>query len=67
MIDGILVLLLCKTEQVKDFNVGRMLSEVGKAGEAAMPALEAAKKQARNDGIAAGKYALEAKSADQSY
>jgi hypothetical protein len=49
----------------KGFNVGRILNEFGKAGEAALPKLEAAKKQARNDGIAAGKFALEARSADQ--
>lgn len=42
-----------------------MLSAMGKAGEAAMPALQKAKEQARNDAIAAGKYALEARSADE--
>jgi len=49
----------------KGFNVGRLFSEFGKAGEAAMPALEKAKTQARNDAIAAGKFALEMRSADQ--
>ena len=33
----------------KGFNVGRMLSAVGKAGQAALPVLAQAKTQARND------------------
>jgi hypothetical protein len=49
----------------KGFNVGRLFSEFGKAGEAALPALEKAKTQARNDMIAAGKYALETRSVDK--
>ena len=43
----------------KGFNVGRMLSSVGEAGEKALPALTAAKAEARNNVIAAGKYALD--------
>ncbi len=58
-------LALMQNRAGKGFNVGRMLSEVGKAGEAALPALEKAKTQARNDAIAAGKYALETRSADR--
>ena len=49
----------------KGFNVGRMLSEVGKAGEAAMPALEKAKDEAKQARIAAGKYALQQIKSDE--
>ena len=49
----------------KGFNVGKMLSAVGEAGEKALPALTAAKAEARNNVIAAGKYALEAESSDK--
>ena len=49
----------------KGFNVGRMLSAVGEAGEKALPALTAAKAEARNNVIAAGKYALTAQDADE--
>ena len=49
----------------KGFNVGRMLSSVGEAGEKALPALTAAKAEARNNVIAAGKYALTAQDADE--
>jgi len=42
----------------KGFNVGNILSEVGKAGEKALPALEKAKAEARAGQLAAGKYAL---------
>ena len=58
-------LALMQNRAGKGFNVGRMLSAVGEAGEAALPVLEKAKTQARNDMIAAGKYALEARSADR--
>jgi hypothetical protein len=58
-------LALMQNRAGKGFNVGRMLSAVGEAGEAALPALEKAKTQARNDAIAAGKYALETRSADR--
>ena len=58
-------LALMQNRAGKGFNVGRMLSSVGEAGEAALPALEKAKTQARNDAIAAGKYALETRSADR--
>jgi len=42
----------------KGFNVGNMLSAVGEAGEKAMPALSAARKEAKAARVAAGKYAL---------
>lgn len=58
-------LALMQNKAGKGFNVARMLSSVGEAGEAALPALEKAKTQARNDAIAAGKFALEARSADE--
>ena len=58
-------LALMQNRAGKGFNVGRMLSAVGEAGEVALPVLEKAKTQARNDMIAAGKYALEARSADR--
>jgi len=49
----------------KRFNVGKILNAVGEAGEKALPALTAAKAEARNNVIAAGKYALEAESSDK--
>ena len=49
----------------KRFNVGKILNAVGVAGEKAMPALAAAKADARNNVIAAGKYALQSESADE--
>ena len=58
-------LALMQNRAGKGFNVGRMLSSIGEAGEAALPALEKAKTQARNDAIAAGKYALETRAADR--
>jgi len=42
----------------KNFNVGKALDAVGKAGEKAMPALSAARKEAKAARVAAGKYAL---------
>lgn len=47
------------------FNVGRILSAVGKAGSAALPALEKAKEKAQTAVLAAGKYALESRSSDR--
>jgi len=49
----------------KGFNVGKMLSAVGEAGEKALPALAKANAEARNNVIAAGKYALTAQDADE--
>ena len=58
-------LALMQNKAGKGFNVAKMLSSVGEAGTAALPALEKAKAQARSDAIAAGKFALEARSADE--
>ena len=58
-------LALMQNKAGRGFNVGKMLASVGEAGTAALPALQKAKAQARNDAIAAGKYALEARSADE--
>lgn len=49
----------------KGFNVGRMLSSVGEAGQAAMPYLTKAKDDAKQARIAAGKYALEKIKSDE--
>ncbi len=51
-------LALMQNKAGKGFNVGRMLSAVGEAGEKALPKLEAAKKTAKAEALAAGKYAL---------
>ena len=48
------------------FNVGRILSSVGEAGEIAMPELDKAIDRARAAKLAAGKYALEQIAADES-
>lgn len=58
-------LALMQNRAGKGFNVGKMLSSVGEAGQAALPALEKAKETARNSAIAAGKYALESRSSDR--
>lgn len=58
-------LALMQNRAGKGFNVGRILRSVGEAGEAALPALEKAKQEARGNAIAAGKYALESRSADK--
>ena len=51
-------LALMQNKAGKGFNVGNILSEVGKAGEKALPALEKAKSEAKAGQLAAGKYAL---------
>ncbi len=51
-------LALMQNKAGKGFNVGRMLSEVGAAGEKALPLMEQARKEAREAQVAAGKYAL---------
>tara|TARA_Y100001937_G_scaffold126295_1_gene195220 strand:- start:2 stop:1729 length:1728 start_codon:yes stop_codon:yes gene_type:complete len=51
-------LALMQNKAGKGFNVGNILSEVGKAGEKALPALEKAKSEARAGQLAAGQYAL---------
>ena len=58
-------LALMQNRAGSGFNVGNILRAVGQAGEVALPKLEAAKKEARNDMIAAGKYALESQAADR--
>ena len=58
-------LALMQNRAGSGFNVGNILRAVGQAGEAALPKLEAAKKEAKNNAIAAGKYALEAQAADK--
>tara|TARA_Y100000114_G_scaffold156287_2_gene182994 strand:+ start:385 stop:2301 length:1917 start_codon:yes stop_codon:yes gene_type:complete len=58
-------LALMQNKAGKGFNVGNILSEVGAAGEKALPLMEEARKEARAGQLAAGQYALsEAKSAD---
>ena len=58
-------LALMQNRAGKGLNVGKMLRAVGEAGEAAMPELDAARKEARANAAAAGKYALDMRSADQ--
>ena len=57
-------LALMQNRAGKGFNLGRMLGEVGKAGEVALPKLEAAKKEARAAAIEGGKFALTSQRAD---
>tara|TARA_R110000824_G_scaffold53471_4_gene148049 strand:+ start:1484 stop:3343 length:1860 start_codon:yes stop_codon:yes gene_type:complete len=49
---------LMQNKAGKKFNVGKMLNEVGKAGEAALPLAESALKEAKAGQLAGGKYAL---------
>ena len=49
----------------KSFNLGRLFSEFGKASEKAMPELIAAKNEAKQNRLLAGKYALESRSKDR--
>ena len=58
-------LALMQNKAGKSFNVGKMLSEVGVAGDKAMPALQKAKDRARQGALAGGKYALQTQSADK--
>jgi hypothetical protein len=58
-------LALMQNKAGKGFNIGKMLGAVGEAGQAALPALEKARERSRQDGIAAGKFALEMRSADE--
>lgn len=58
-------LALMQNKAGKGFNVGKILSEVGRAGEKALPKLEAAKKEAKVGAAQAGKYAIEMRSADE--
>lgn len=56
-------LALMQNKAGKGFNVGNILSSVGKAGEAAQPLMIQAKKEARAAQLASGKYALEQRKA----
>ena len=58
-------LALMQNKAGKGFNVGKILGEVGKAGEKALPKLEAAKAVARQGALAGGKYALNKQTADE--
>jgi len=58
-------LALMQNKAGKNFNVSKMLTGVGVAAEKAMPALTKAKEEAKKAGLAAGKYALEARNLDQ--
>ena len=51
-------LALMQNKAGKGFNVGRMLSSVGEAGEKALPLADAARKEAKAGQLAGGKYAL---------
>jgi len=57
-------LALMQNKAGKGFNVGEMLSAVGAAGEKAMPALTAARAEARAGQLAGGKYALQQTATD---
>jgi len=58
-------LALMQNKAGKGFNVGKMLTSVGEAGDKAMPALMKAKDRARQGALAGGKYALQTESADK--
>lgn len=58
-------LALMQNRAGKGFNIGKILSAVGEAGQSALPELDAARKEARANAAAAGKYALDMRSADQ--
>ena len=58
-------LALMQNKAGKGFNVGRMLSEVGAAGEKAMPALAAARKEAKQTRIKAAEFAISRKKEDE--
>tara|TARA_R100001015_G_C4632140_1_gene195314 strand:+ start:1823 stop:3736 length:1914 start_codon:yes stop_codon:yes gene_type:complete len=56
-------LALMQNKAGKGFNIGRMLSSVGEAGEKALPLAEAARKEARAAQVSAGTYALQERKA----
>ena len=58
-------LALMQNRAGKGFNIGKILSAVGEAGQSALPELDAARKEARANAAAAGKYALDMRSSDQ--
>jgi len=57
-------LALMQNRAGSGFNVGNILRSIGEAGEKALPALEAAKKETRANALAAGEYALKMRAAD---
>jgi len=58
-------LALMQNKAGKSFNVGKMLTSVGEAGEAALPALDKAAADAKAARISAGKYALQQIKSDE--
>lgn len=58
-------LALMQNKAGKGFNVGQILSEVGSAGEKAMPALAAARKEAKQTRIKAAEFAISRKDKDE--
>ena len=52
-------LALMQNKAGKGFNVGKILTSVGEAGEKALPLAEEARKEAKAGQLASGKYALE--------
>ena len=58
-------LALMQNKAGKGFNVGRMLTSVSEAGEAALPALDKATADAKAARISAGKYALQQIKSDE--
>jgi len=51
-------LALMQNKAGKGFNVGKLLSSIGEAGEKALPLMERARQEARANQLAAGQYAL---------
>jgi hypothetical protein len=58
-------LALMQNKAGKGFDVGKILSSVGEAGEKAMPSLAEARKEARAGQLAGGKYALDKMASDK--
>ena len=58
-------LSLMQNRAGKGFNLSNILGEVGRAGQAALPKFEAARKEARAGQIAAGRFALQEEKADR--
>jgi len=58
-------LALMQNKAGKGFDVGKILDSVGKAGEAAMPSLAEARKEARAGQLAGGKFALQKVASDK--
>jgi len=58
-------LALMQNKAGKGFNVGQILSEVGAAGEKALPAISAARQEAKQTRIKAAEFAISRKKEDQ--